>query len=118
MATTRRAIPALLVVAAGVTSAVVWSAGTRDEPPQPPAETVVSRSSIPNGHYVQMVAPDAIEPVYDPAFVDAAAVDWSDDALVIGVEIGGDSRAYPLSHLHQREIVIDRVGDVPIAVSY
>ncbi len=116
MTTTRRAIPALLVVA-GLAFAVVWSAGTRDEPAQPPAATA-SQSTIPNGQFVQMVAPDAIEPVYEPAFVDATAVDWSDDALVIGVEIGGRSRAYPLSHLHQREIVIDRVGDVPIAVSY
>ena len=65
-----------------------------------------------------MVQPDAIEPVYDPAFVAAAEVDWSDDVLVIGVEIAGDGRAYPLTHLHQRELVIDRIGDVAIAVSY
>lgn len=41
----------------------------------------------------------------------------SDDA-VIGVEINGQSRAYPLSTLHVHEIIHDKLGGVPIAVTW
>ena len=41
----------------------------------------------------------------------------SDDA-VIGVEINGESRAYPLSTLHVHEIIHDELGGVPIAVTW
>ncbi len=38
--------------------------------------------------------------------------------LVIGVEIGGEARAYPLRVLNWHELVNDTLGGVPIAVSY
>lgn len=41
----------------------------------------------------------------------------SDDA-VIGVVIGGEARAYPLSILHVHEIIHDELGGVPIAVTW
>jgi hypothetical protein len=41
----------------------------------------------------------------------------SDDA-VIGVEINGQSRAYPLSTLHVHEIIHDELGGIPIAVTW
>lgn len=37
---------------------------------------------------------------------------------VISFDIGGDARAYPLRILTRHEIVNDRVGDVPVAVTY
>lgn len=37
---------------------------------------------------------------------------------VIGVTIGGESRAYPLSVLNVHEIVHDTLGGIPIAVTY
>lgn len=42
----------------------------------------------------------------------------SDSDIVIGLEINGDSRAYPLFILVWHEIVNDNVGDVPVAVTY
>jgi hypothetical protein len=36
--------------------------------------------------------------------------------LVVGVEIGGESRAYPLHFLHVHEIVNDTLGGTPIAI--
>ncbi|MDP6986801.1 MAG: DUF3179 domain-containing (seleno)protein [Phycisphaerales bacterium] len=41
----------------------------------------------------------------------------SDDA-VVGVAIGDESRAYPLSILHVHEIIHDELGGVPIAVTW
>ena len=38
--------------------------------------------------------------------------------MVIGLEINGDARAYPLFILVWHEIVNDRVGDVPVSVTY
>lgn len=37
---------------------------------------------------------------------------------VIGVQVGGQSRAYPLKVLNWHEIVNDTLGDVPVAVTY
>jgi hypothetical protein len=37
---------------------------------------------------------------------------------VVGVTIGNESRAYPLSLLEVHEVVNDRLGDVPIAISF
>ena len=36
----------------------------------------------------------------------------------VGVEYGGDSRAYPVPTLSRHEIVNDKVGGIPIAVTW
>ena len=48
----------------------------------------------------------------------ASAAPLDDDDLVLGVEIGGESRAYPVGTLNGREMVNDEVGGVPILVSW
>jgi len=63
--------------------------------------------------------PDGIPSIDDPAFAAAQGADFvSDSDLVIGLVINGDARAYPLSILVWHEIVNDRVGGVPVAVTY
>jgi hypothetical protein len=42
----------------------------------------------------------------------------SNSDIVIGLEINGDSRAYPLFILVWHEIVNDRIGGVPVAITY
>jgi len=42
----------------------------------------------------------------------------SDHDTVIGLEINGEAKAYPLFILVWHEIVNDRVGEVPVAVTY
>ena len=37
---------------------------------------------------------------------------------IIGVEIGGDARAYPISTISMREVVNDWFGDEALAVVY
>jgi hypothetical protein len=62
---------------------------------------------------------DGIPSIDAPRFIPLA----DDKALaakepVIGLEIGGDARAYPLRILIWHEIVNDTVGGVPVAVTY
>ncbi len=64
-------------------------------------------------------ARDAIPSIDAPVFTaadDAGHVDDSD--IVLGLEINGDARAYPLSILVWHEIVNDVVGATPVAVTY
>ncbi len=73
--------------------------------------------ALPAG-YLPVYRRDFIQPIYDPRFVSAEATDWPDDTDVIGVEIDGDARAYPVGLLTGREMVIDEVADVPLLVSW
>lgn len=79
-----------------------------------PTETDAAR---PEG-YRESLPRDAIEPIYDPTFIAASEVEWRDSDLVIGVEIDGDARAYPVGLLTFREIVIDDHGGIPTMVSW
>lgn len=62
---------------------------------------------------------DCIPSIDDPSFVAAEDADWLGDGdLVLGLEIEGEARAYPLRVLNLHEIVNDRVGGDPVAVTY
>jgi hypothetical protein len=62
---------------------------------------------------------DGIPSIDDPKFAKAEdAAFMSDDDIVIGLEINGDARAYPLFILVWHEIVNDKVGNTPVAVTY
>ena len=63
---------------------------------------------------------DGIRSIDNPEFVSIAEAvgDVSDFEFVIGVEIDGDVRAYPINVLSRHEIVNDVVGGTPIAVTY
>ncbi len=62
--------------------------------------------------------PDGIPSIDDPKFVTTDMADLADSDVVLGVEINGVARAYPLSILVWHEIVNDHVGGVPIAVTW
>jgi hypothetical protein len=64
--------------------------------------------------------PDGIPSIDNPKFVTVqqAGTFISDSDLVLGVNVNGDVRAYPLSILVWHEIVNDKVGGVPVAVTY
>jgi len=62
---------------------------------------------------------DGIPSIDDPKFVDASDANFiSDSDTVIGLEINGEVKAYPLFILVWHEIVNDKVGDTPVAVTY
>ena len=69
---------------------------------------------------VTLLPRDAIPAVYDPQFnaVEAANQEYADSDLVIGVEIGGEARAYSIPFLSGHEIVNDTVGGRAIAVTW
>ena len=62
---------------------------------------------------------DGIPSIDSPRFVAVAEPDnLSPTDPVIGLQIAGDARAYPLRILTWHEIVNDTVGGVPVAVTY
>ena len=63
--------------------------------------------------------PDGIRPIDSPTFEQAADVDYLGEAeAVLSLEINGDARAYPLQIMTVHELVNDRVGGIPVTVSY
>ena len=55
----------------------------------------------------------------DPVFLPATAIDFlADTSVVLGVQIDGEIRAYPLNILHWHEIVNDQIGTTPVAITY
>lgn len=58
-------------------------------------------------------------PLDDPAFLAAVETDYfGDEELVLGVEFGGEVRAYPVRMLRYHHIVNDTVGGEPLLVTY
>lgn len=66
----------------------------------------------------QLLRRDAIEPVYAPQFVSAHAAGLEPEELVMGVELNGESKAYPIGPLNLREMVNDVVGGVPVLITW
>jgi len=64
---------------------------------------------------------DGIRSIDDPRFIPASQehpLDLGPKEPVISIDAGGDARAYPLRILTRHEIVNDRLGAVPVAVTY
>lgn len=62
---------------------------------------------------------DGIPALTNPKVIPVSEADYlKDEDLVIGVEVGKESRAYPLRIMVWHENANDRLGGVPIAVSY
>jgi hypothetical protein len=62
---------------------------------------------------------DGIPAIRSPEHVPAAEAAWVRDGdAVVGVEVGGEARAYSIRQLDRHEVVNDVLGGVPIAVTY
>lgn len=68
--------------------------------------------------FSQLIGPDVIEPIYEPVVVPAHEATLKPQELVMGVEINGEARAYPVGILRFREMVNDTLGGVPILVTW
>jgi hypothetical protein len=65
------------------------------------------------------VPKDGIPALTNPRHVPAANATWlTDDELVFGVTLNGESRAYPHRILDWHEMANDVVGGVPVALAY
>lgn len=80
-------------------------------------DPVSAGETLPAG-YRRSLDRDQILPVYEPEFTSPDSVDWPPDMLVIGVAGDRTSKAYPVTHLNRREMVIDWLDDDPILVSW
>jgi hypothetical protein len=109
-----------------VTEAVAGGAPFHPDgwPGAPPLENrrelydpVKAGETLPDG-FRQVIPRDVINPVYNPLFVNGPDIDWPDDELVIGVDIGGEARAYPVGFLNRREIVVDMHRGIPTFVTW
>jgi hypothetical protein len=95
----------------------------------PVAKVVTGENTLKENHIVpldQIVSggppPDGIPSIDNPRFISIQDADNNgllrDDDLVLGLNINGDIRAYPLQILVWHEIVNDNVGRIPVAVTY
>ena len=111
-------------------------------PTQPLSPTAIPEPQEQDLEIVTLLPFDAIPAVLDPVFISADEADTKltellegrsrrdadkallagggdpDDALVLGVSIKGDSRAYYIPTLSRVEIVNDTVGGQPLAVTW
>jgi hypothetical protein len=64
--------------------------------------------------------PDGIPSIDNPKFISIQEAEefLKDSDLIVGLNINGDTRAYPLQILVWHEIVNDIVGKTPVAVTY
>ncbi len=84
-------------------------------------KTDFTKSSVPYSEIKRGGPPrDGITPIDHPVFetVSEASSYMTDHEPVVSVELGGESRAYPLAILIWHEIVNDELGGNPIAVTY
>ena len=77
-------------------------------------------NNLTDGEYgwSQLLARDAILPIYEPEFAPADEAPYSDEELVIGVAINGEAKAYAIGPLNSREMVNDTLGGRPILVTW
>lgn len=62
---------------------------------------------------------DGIPSILKPQFVGPQRADFLlDEDQVIGVEIGGIARAYPIRILNWHEVVNDTIDDTPLVVTF
>ena len=111
-------------------------------PTQPPSPTATAEPEELDLEIVTLLPFDAIPAVLEPEFISAEEADSKlaellkdrsqrdadaallaggsdpDDALVLGLSINGDSRAYYVPTLSRVEIVNDTVGGQPLAVTW
>jgi hypothetical protein len=72
------------------------------------------------GQLVLAASEDDIPPVQaqEEHFVSAQDADLAGEELIVGLIIGGESRAYPVRLLSLHEVVNDRVGDLSFSVTW
>ena len=116
----------LLIGAIGLGALTIWAfwpggarvgtAGVRADPGDV-YNPVTAGEPLPDG-FRQLLPRDAIRPVYEPEFASAGLVRWPGGTQVIGVTSGDEAKAYPVSFLNRREMVVDSINGIPILVTW
>ena len=104
-------------------------AAAQDTPSPPMTESPISTTGQPAPTNVRLEDPqeyffsqllpfDAIRPIYAPEFAHAEESFLFDEELVMGVAVGDEAKAYPVSVLRFREMVDDELSGLPILVTW
>lgn len=74
----------------------------------------------PSDYQPTVVLKKAIRPITDAIIVSADLAKLTDNQLVIGTEVNGAARAYPINQLNgpSREIINDKLGGQSIAATW
>ncbi len=91
--------------------------GSLQTPVATPAVEIDAEVAV-RAHMRQVLGRDDILPIYAPTFVAASRARYRDDEVVLGVSISGQSKAYDVSTLNAREIVVDHLAGIPILVTW
>lgn len=85
-----------------------------------PELRALDRSIDPGFDEREALPKDWINPVYTPKFATPEEVEdvMIEDELVMGLNVGGDVRAYPIGIMRVREMVNDEVGGIPLLVTW
>ena len=68
---------------------------------------------------VTVLPKDAIPAILSPRFQDGVKASWLHGKdKIVGVTFGDESRAYPIATLSRHEIVNDKLGGLPFAVTW
>lgn len=114
-------VTALLVIASLWASIPVVSSAQKAQNRFPGWKTNFEKRSIDLGELLPGGPPkDAIPAINDPQFVSPGeAANWiKPQEPVISVVVNNEARAYPLQILIWHEMVNDRIGDVPLLVTF
>lgn len=106
----------LLVVVVVTVGVALWLG--RSSRPASPATLLTDEEQEVLTRMNRLLPRDAIAPIYRPQFVPAGQARLRADELVLGVELNGEARAYPITVLNSREMVNDVVGGVPILATW
>jgi hypothetical protein len=112
----RKKLPGLLVLAL-LLAACGQAAGPATVPQETESPTQAAEEDE-EYQWVQLLGLDDIAPIYEPEFVPADQSGYSDSELVMGIEIGGEAKAYPIGLLNRREMVNDEMGGIPYLVTW
>lgn len=76
------------------------------------------QKTVDPAEYRKLIARDVIVPVYEPRYVSPEEANLVDQELVMGVEVNGEARAFPIGLIRSREIVNDTIGGVPLLITW
>jgi hypothetical protein len=126
----------LFVIAAGATAGA-FALWFRSHHPGTRQATVSIRRPVPSAAPVDDAALDAIlaraintgpmsrprdffRTIEQPKFLAAGDTGdtMSDDEIVLGLEIGGVARAYPINYLNDHEMVREEIGGLPLLITW
>ena len=114
-----RVVPLLFLIAAGLTLGFMMLRQLGYDSKK--IQVVDMKTGEARSFRIVTVLPrDAIPAINNPTFVPALeAIQWMDSKeQVIGLEIGGEAKAYPINTLSRHEIVNDVVGGEPVSITW